>query len=369
MKNQKIITQDNEIDLMELSKIFWIKRYFILKITSTCIVIGLIIAFTSKVEYEASCKLMPESQEGMKGSLGGLGSLAGLAGIDLGMIGTSGSLSPELYPEIVKSISFQLDLINTPIRFENLDTLISSYSFFTELDSPSLFGVIMEYTIGLPGKLKKLFNSNERKLITASQDGLVHITKDDSDLLKQYQDRIHISIDDKTGIISVMAEMPDAYAAADVAGLVVKKLTEKVADYKLEKALSNLDFIKDRYLEVEKEYEAKQGALAHFTDRNKNITSSIVQAEYLRLQNEMNITFEVYKGLATQLEQAKIKVKEETPVFTVLEPVKVPVEKSKPKRLIILIGLSFLGFILSLSYILVKHLFQVRWKEAVNEFN
>jgi hypothetical protein len=58
------------------------------------LVIGLMIAFGSKVEYEASCKLMPENQEGMKSNLGGLGSLAGLAGINLDMGGT-GALTPE----------------------------------------------------------------------------------------------------------------------------------------------------------------------------------------------------------------------------------------------------------------------------------
>jgi len=42
-------------------------------------------------------------------------------------------------------------------------------------------------------------------------------------------------------------------------------------------------------------------------------------------------------------EQAKIQVKKDTPVFTIIEPVTVPSEKSKPNRLMILFIWFFLG--------------------------
>eukprot|EP01092_Planopodium_desertum_P010399 TRINITY_DN46163_c0_g3_i2.p1 TRINITY_DN46163_c0_g3~~TRINITY_DN46163_c0_g3_i2.p1 ORF type:complete len:351 (-),score=8.36 TRINITY_DN46163_c0_g3_i2:181-1233(-) len=345
MKEPNKIIQEDEIDLLELARVIWSKRHLILKGTGIFVVLGVIIAFTSKVEYEASCKLMPESQEGAKGKLGGLGGLAGLAGIDLGL-GTTGSLTPQLYPEIVKSIPFQLQLIHTPIRFEKLDSLMSSYTYFTVMDRPSLFGFIAEYTIGLPGKIKGLFAAEEVAPSGPANDDLIRLTKEDWSMVETYRERISVSVDDKTGIITVTTEMPDPYAAARVTDLVVKKLTSEVTNYKVEKAQVNLEFIRERYAEAEKEYEAKQKQVARFTDRNKNITSSMVETEYQRLQNEMNIAFEVYKGLATQLEQAKIKIKEETPVFTVLEPVKVPVDKSRPKRKLILAGFLLTGFFL-----------------------
>lgn len=343
MKESNKVIQDDEIDLLELARVIWFKRGYILKVTSIFVVLGLVIAFTSKVEYEASCKLMPESQEGGKGNLGGLGGLAGLAGIDLGL-GATSSLTPELYPEIVKSIPFQLELIHTPIRFEKLDSLLSSYTYFMEIDRPSFFGWIAEYTIGLPGKVKGLFTADEVAPVNL-QDDLIRLSKRDWKLLEMYRERINVSVDSKTGIITITTEMPDPYAAARVTDLVVKKLTGEVTNYKVEKAQVNLEFIMERYAEAEKEYEVKQKQVARFADRNKNITRSLVQTEYQRLQNEMNITFEVYKGLATQLEQAKIKVKEETPVFTVLEPVKIPVVQSSPdkKTILVLSILSGLG--------------------------
>lgn len=344
--------QEDEIDLTELTRVIWSRREFILKVTGVFVFLGLIVAFTSKVEYEASCKLMPENQEGMRSGLGGLSGLAGLAGINLDM-GTTGTLTPMLYPQIVQSIPFQLELINEPILFQKLDSTMSSLIYFKEIDSPSLFGLIAEYTIGLPGKIKQLLLDETLEIFPDNNNELIRLSKEDWELIERYRKRISVSVDDKTGVISLSTEMPDPYAAAKITDLVVKKLTEKITEYKIKKVRTNLEFIQERYKEAKKEYRQKQAQVANFMDRNKNLTSSLVQTEYQRLQNELNIAFEVYKGLATQLEQAKIKVKEETPVFTVLDPVKIPVSKSKPKRMTIILLSFFLGVFGSIGAALI----------------
>jgi len=354
MKKKEIVS-DDEIDLIELAQALWAKRYFVLKVTSIFMLLGLLIAFTSKVEYEATCKLMPESQDESIPNLGGLGGLAGLAGIDLDLSGY-GALTPELYPEIVQSVPFLQKLITAPIYFEKLDSTISSFEYFRELDNPSIFGFIMEYTVGLPGKIKKSFESSG---LTQSENyGMIRFSKEEWKLIENYSERLSVSVDSKTGIISIATEMPDAVAAAKVASILVEELTKNVSDYKLEKVKINLEFIQERFTEAKSQYAQKQKQLALFTDRNRNISNSLIQTEYERLQNEMNIAFEVYKGLATKLEQAKIKVKEETPVFTVLDPVRVPVDKSRPRRMIIIIFSVFIGLIVSVSYLMVSMLFK-----------
>ncbi|MEQ9402628.1 MAG: Wzz/FepE/Etk N-terminal domain-containing protein [Cyclobacteriaceae bacterium] len=350
MEEVKNVGED-EIDLIELVKFIWSKRMFIIKVTGVFMVLGLVIGFTSKVEYKASCKLLPESQEGGP-NLGGLGSLAGLAGFDLSAMSATGVLSPELYPEIVNSAPFLDKLINTPIYFEVEDTTVSSFSFFKEIDRPTLFGLIAEYTIGLPGKIKVLFSS--AKEVELRNYDMVRFSKEDWGIIEKYKDRLSVSVDTKTRSISISAEMPDPVAAAMVADLLVMELTQSVTNYKIEKSQINLEFVQERFAEAKEEYEVKQEHLARFTNQNRNISNSIVQTEYERHQNEVNIAFEVYKGLATQLEQAKIKVKEETPVFTVLEPVRVPVDRSKPNKFLILFLSIFLGISASISIIIVK---------------
>ncbi len=353
------IIKDDEIDLIEVAKTIWAGRKLILKVTAVFFIIGLVIAFGSKVEYEASCTLLPESQEGMKPNLGGgLGSLAGLAGINLDM-GSQGVLTPELYPQIAKSTPFLLHVLHKPVFFNKKDTLITSYRYFKEVETPSLLGTIMEYTIGLPFKLKSALSSERQKSIQKVDETspILHLSKEDDEIINSFAERITVSTDKKSGIITLTTQMPDAVAAADLAQLSINQLTEYITSYQVSKAQENYDFIKARYDEVKEEFENSQIKLAAFTDRNRNFATSLAQAEMQRLQNEYNINFEVFKGLATQLEQAKIKVKEQTPVFTVLEPVKVPVEKSKPKRLITILVSLLSGVIFSIIWILARNVF------------
>jgi uncharacterized protein involved in exopolysaccharide biosynthesis len=352
MEEPNKIIQEDEIDLLELARFIWGKRRFIIKVTSIFVALGLFIAFTRPVGYEASCKLMPESQEGVNSSLGGLGGLAGLAGINLDM-GTSGSLTPQLYPEIVKSIPFQLKLIHEPVYFQNLDSSVSSYYYLSEVQKSTLVGFILKYTIRLPGTIIKMLKKDEI-IVDHLNNGLYRFTEQEWSILESYRERFNVEVDSKTRVITVTTEMPDPFAAAIITNMLVKHLTEEVTRYKIEKVKLNLDFVQERYEEAEKRYQQKQRALALFADQNKNIISSTAQIESQRLQNELNIAFELVKGLASKLEQAKIKVKEETPVFTVLEPVQIPIKKSKPnKKLILLVAVS-LGICFSVFYILLK---------------
>lgn len=348
------IIQDDEIDLIEVAKTIWAGRKLILKVTFVFFLLGLLIAFGSKVEYEASCKLMPESQEGMKSNLGGLGSLAGLAGINLDM-GSSGALTPELYPEIAQSVPFLLKILNAPIHFEKQDTTTTSYVYFKEIDTPSLISLLMKYTILLPFEIKAWLSRDEGKADKSNPDSeIIRLSKKDSKLLEKFRDRISVSVDSKSGIISIKTEMPDAMASAELAKKSVQLLTDYITDYKISKAQKNLKFVLERFEEAKTNFENYQEQLALFNDRNRNVVTAYAQTEYQRLQTEYNISFEVYKGLATQLEQAKIKVKEETPVFTVLEPVKVPIEKSSPKRTIVLVVSVFFGGFIGLGIIYLR---------------
>jgi uncharacterized protein involved in exopolysaccharide biosynthesis len=342
---QNPIIKDDEIDLIEVAKTIWAGRKLILKVTAVFLVIGLVIAFGSKVEYEASCKLMPETQEGMKSNLGGLGSIAGLAGINLDMGGT-GALTPELYPQIAQSVPFIMKVWDEPIEFEKQDTTVSSYTFFKEIDKPSVLILIFKYTVGLPFQVKTWLTKSDEGMSVDQEIGkIIRLSKEDTELLENYRERVSVNVDTKTGILTLTSEMPDALAAAELAQLSIDFLTEYVTNYKVSKAQENFNFVQARYDEARISFDKAQEALAVFNDRNRNVVTSLAQAESQRLQNEYNLAFEVYKGLATQLEQAKIKVKEETPVFTVLEPVKVPVDKSSPKRLLVLASSLIIGFI------------------------
>ncbi|MFY0626315.1 MAG: exopolysaccharide biosynthesis protein [Reichenbachiella sp.] len=347
---------EDEIDLIELVKTIWAGRKFIAKVTGTFVLLGLFIALTSRVEYEASCKLLPESQEGSTPNLGGLGGLAGLAGIDLGSMSQSGVLSPQLYPEIVNSLPFILEVMHDTIFFEKNDLKTTSFHYFKEIQRPTLFGYLTKYTIGLPGLINESITSDP--IIPEEKSEFIRLTKKDWKIIEKFKERISINLNDETGIVAISVEMPDPYAAAQLSKRIELMVTEAVTKYKTDKAQNNLSFVKETFSDAKSEFKRVQLKLAKITDRNRNVSSALAEIELRNVENEYNLTFEVYKGLASQVEQAKIKLKEETPVFTVLEPVRIPEDKSKPKRRFIVIAFTICGFLVGAGRFLILAIFE-----------
>ena len=58
-------------------------------------------------------------------------------------------------------------------------------------------------------------------------------------------------------------------------------------------------------------------------------------------------------AVAEQLEQAKISVKETTPILTIINPVTIPYKKSKPQRATILLAFTFLGAVAGMGLVMV----------------
>jgi uncharacterized protein involved in exopolysaccharide biosynthesis len=101
-------------------------------------------------------------------------------------------------------------------------------------------------------------------------------------------------------------------------------------------------------------YEKLQDERAVFVDKNINISSSLFQNKLSRIESEVNISASIVQQLASQVEQAKLQVNKDTPVFTTIQPVTIPFQRSAPKRSSIVIVFGFLGIVISVGYVLVK---------------
>jgi uncharacterized protein involved in exopolysaccharide biosynthesis len=72
------------------------------------------------------------------------------------------------------------------------------------------------------------------------------------------------------------------------------------------------------------------------------------------LQAEFDLVNTVYSELAKQKEQAAIQLSKDTPTFSVLDPVKVPKEKTGPKKSLFILGAFFVGLIGAGGWSLVR---------------
>lgn len=159
-------------------------------------------------------------------------------------------------------------------------------------------------------------------------------------------------VDKKTGFTSITVTMQDAVVAATVADSVVMKLQEYVTAYRTKKAAVDCDYWEKLYKEKQRDYYEAQQRYANYVDENKSLFTQRSKIEGERLQNEMDLAFQMYNQMATQLQMAQGKLQEAKPVFAVVQPATVPLVPSAPRKMVILVGCLFLAFVGTAGWIL-----------------
>ena len=344
IKQVNQMPQEEEIDLVEVIRKLWNNRKLILKITIVFMVLGVLVALFSPKEYTAGCTMVPQSGDKKMG--GNLSGLASMVGINLGGASSGEILAPTTYPKIVSSIPFRKDLMETPLKFEDYEEPITLLDYYTkdEYQKFSLGGTIMKYTVGLPGVIISAIRGEDTTTISAGEGSLIQsLSQDEKKMSEKLNNMISLNVNDKEGYVQLTASLPEPLAVAQLAQQAQVLLQQYITRFKIEKVQSNLDFVRNQYEKSKLRYEEKQEELAKFRDANKNFSSAVAKTKEEVLTNEYNLAYSVYSELAKQLEQAEIAVNETTPILTVVEPVVVPTERSKPKRGLICVLFTFLG--------------------------
>ena len=347
--------KSNEIDVAELLRIIWSNRWFILKFVVFFQIVGIVIAFTTPTEYTSSSTLIPEMMQEEGSIPGSLGGLASLAGVDLGTFSEkSQTINPALYQSVSKSTPFLLSLMKQDFFFSSLGKDLSLYDFYLEHKDVGLLSRLLSLPSLIVPRIRR---KSEMVSEIASSGQILSLSKADQDLLKDLRQRISVEMDWDLNLVNVQVEMQDPVAAAEIVQYTQDYITQYVTDYSIAKSRQQLASIENQYQERRKEFEQSQSRLAFFRDKNQNVNTAKAKSEEEHLLSEYNLALGIYTQLAQQREAVKLQIQESTPVFTVLEPAKIPTSKSSPRRVLILITSSLLGLILSFSYINIKVLF------------
>lgn len=352
MESEKEFKREDEIDLVELARVIWSRRWFIIKVTGFFVALGLLIAFTSPKEYETSCTLIPEAMDGGSGINGSLGGLAALAGVDLGgMAGGGSTINPALYRSVAQSTPFLLELMKQKFYFNELGKQVSLYGYYMEYYNTSLVSKIISAPFFLMGWFSGEEEEADKRIVA---DEVLFLTKYQELVVNDLKERILVTMDWELNLVTIEVEMQDPQVAAEVGKFTQNYITDYVTNYAVSKSREQLKYLEAQYLERKVEFLQEQVKLAQFRDRNLNIHTAQAKSEEERLQSQYNLAFNVYNQLAQQRETLKLKVNENTPVFTILEPVRVPVSKSSPKRKIILLVSIFVGLCSAIFWVAVK---------------
>lgn len=352
-----------EVDLLALVKSVWNHRKTILIIISIFVFFGVFIALLTPNEFSASSIFVPQTSESNK-SVGSLGGLASIAGINLSGTGAGSEIPLSLYPKIASSVTFKKALLDVQLNVEGVETPVTYSNYFDQIYTPGVLGLITKYTLGLPGLALKALKGEVEATVVQTPQGLIRITEKESQHFKRLEKQLSITPNEKEGFVSLSFTLPEPMMAAQMAQFSQELLQNEVIAFKISNAREQLKFTEARFEEKKDEFEQIQARLSNFRERNQNIASAAMQNQLQRLEGEYNFAFGIYTELAKQLEQAKLQVAKDTPIFSVIQPATIPSEKSAPNRSIMLIVFVVLGVIVGVGFVIgveLLHVVKDKW--------
>lgn len=323
------------IDWMDILRRLYAIRKALLKAAGVGVALGIIIALSIPKQYTVTVTLSPE-MNGDKTS----GGLASLASSFLGGAATSGSsdaLNVTLAPDIVASTPFVLDLFDTRVQTLDgeLDTTLVAY--LGEQKRP-WWGYIKAAPGIAIGAIKSIFTEKADDNISTEINPF-QLTEKEAAKVEGLKKVIAAEVDKKTAMTTITVTLQDPKVTAIVADSVVGKLQQYIIDYRIKKAKEDCAYLEDLYKERQQEYYQAQSKYAHYFDTNRNIAFQSIRAEQERLQNDMNLAYQVYSQVAQQLQVARAKIQEEKPVFAVVEPATIPLAPSGTSRKLIVVSI------------------------------
>ena len=364
----------DKVEVGSIAVFLWRKKNHIFKSVIVFIILGFIVALGSQEEFTAKVKIIPES--GDTQSLSNLSSIVKQFGLQTNAGASSEGIPTIIYPDLAKNLVVMDKLLDYEITLPESGEKVTLFEYFKDHQKKTLVGFFQKNVIGFPlivkGWISRFINRGSRESLAGFGEDeqtsrIYNFTKAEWEIIDELQRRISAELDRNYIVITVSVKMPDPYIAADVADQMVETFTTYITDYRTQKARNDLSFVEERYMESMSRFEQAQQDLAKFQDRNRSTMRAIDEIELQRLQSQYNLTFNVYNSLAEQLEQAKIRVQQETPVVGILEPAAVPDNRSEPKRSRLMISYTMFGFLMGVVWIYGKKFYDENKKSIQSE--
>jgi uncharacterized protein involved in exopolysaccharide biosynthesis len=301
--HQLLDQYDDEIDLRELFGVLWAGKIKIIAITAVFAIASIIYALSVPNQYKATALLAPaqSSGGGLSGALDQLGGLASLAGVS---IGGGESSEGKIAQEIMKSWSY----IEGFIAENNIAVEVFAAEGWSKRSN--------ELQIDAD-----LYNAETKTWSVENANTGVVGPPSSWELFESFSERLAVSEDKKSGLVSVSIEYYSPQVAKQWVDLYVESINRFMQQRQVTEVSRNIEYLQEQ----------------------------IGKTSIAEMQ-------EVFYSIIE--EQTKNKMLAEASpdyAFVAVGPSMVPEEKSQPKRALICILGTLLGGMLSVLLVLVTH--------------
>lgn len=310
--------------ILNIIKVHW-KNYVYL--TCSAIIISLIVGFSIPKQYTSKVMLAPEiNSEASK--LGGLSGLASNFGINMqGNI--SDAIAPQFYPNVINSTSFMVSLFNIKLTTNDGKLSTTLYNYLQNHQKAPWWSKI--------NPLGLFFKNKEKQSQTNNKINAFRLTKQQMEIVDKLKNIISCSVDKETNIITIKATVQDPLISAVLVDSVSNKLQAFITDYRTSKARKDLEHTQKLFEEARLQYIKSQKKYASYADANEGIILQSYKSQKDEMENDMQLRYNIYTQLVQQLQLAKAKVMERTPIYAVIEPSTVPIRQSAPHKILLVI--------------------------------
>lgn len=330
--------EEQSIDLMGLISKVWDSRKMIIRWCVIGAVIGLVAGFSIPKTYRVRAVLAPETQQRV-GS--GVSSIASMMGVSLD--NSMDAIDVDMYPDVITSTPFLFNLLDLEVQTRDGEVCTTLKDYAVNYQKQPWWNHITS----APGKAVRwaigLVKPKKEEAPADTVLNLRNLPKEERMAMKYLGSIIGVDVDKKTGKTLLSLEMQDPNVAATVLEAVLENLKTYMSDYRTSKSRQDVENLTKICEERKQEYYEIQEAYARMADNNRNVVLNSTRADLQRMQQEVNLAYQVYSQVATQLEGARIKVQQSKPVFVVLEPVTVPMKKAGPSKAKLLILFTFMA--------------------------
>jgi tyrosine-protein kinase Etk/Wzc len=368
------VADGDEISLLDLLIVIAERKRMVLRTTAVFAVVAIVISLLLPVRYTATVTLLPPQEGSSMGaalasSLGNLGGMAALASGGLGIKNPN-----DRYVAMLQSRTVE-------------DAMVKKY------------GLMQEYHARLLSDGRKTFE-NHTAVDGSSKDGLIHLSVEDHDAqraaelangyVEQFRDLSqHLAIteasqrrlffqqeleqaknnlanaeealaqtEQKTGVIQ-----PDSQARALIESAASLRAQITAREVQIQGMQTYATGENSELIQAQQELAGLRAQLAKLggsEDTNGSefmIPKGLVPKagmEYVRALRDVKYYETIFDILARQFEVAKLDEAKEGALIQVIDPAVVPDRRSFPKRSLIVIGATVVGFILGVFFALMQ---------------
>lgn len=360
--DQQAEDKNHEIDIVAIVKKVIKDKWSLLVFFIIFAVLGIAVALMTPRTYSTDVVVAPELSSGSMPE--GLSDIASMVGVDLnnGNKSSVDAIYPQIYPDVISSNDFIVQLFNIPVTTEGAK---NSKTYFDHITKDAKKG-FWDYPKTWMGNIVKKITGKKDTTNLADASTVidpVHLNKVQSDIRDAIRSQVTCVVDKKTNVITITAKDFDRFVSAEVADTVQKRLRNYIIEYRTKKFKQDVAYAQSLVDTAEAKYVKTRNAYTAFAEANTDVTQESFCLKRDEMENNMQMRYNNYTQALQQLQVAQAKLREHTPVFTVIQEASVPFKPSGTPRSLTVLGYVLAGLFFDAIWVLLlkqkfMHLFR-----------